>query len=87
VYTEVSGYEEKLEVHISGMSCATVSLLPWVELNPGRKRCLVLQITLGLSQCQAALLEEGGLRVQHRPVTFPSPSSADGGDRCSELTS
>jgi hypothetical protein len=33
-------YEEQLEVNISGMSCATVSLLPWAEMNSRKKKVL-----------------------------------------------
>jgi hypothetical protein len=38
IFIEVSIYKKKRRISISEMSCATVSLLPWVELPPGRKR-------------------------------------------------
>jgi hypothetical protein len=58
-------YKEKLGVKISGMSCATVSLLPWAEMNSRKKKCAERRkVNLVLSQCQAASQKEGDSRVQ-----------------------
>jgi len=61
VFIEVSVYEENLQVYLSEMSCATVSSLPWAELElQEEKGASVAKLNLRRSQCQAASRKKSG---------------------------
>jgi hypothetical protein len=74
-------YEEKLRVNISGMSCATVSLLPWAEMD-SRKREVhsVAKSILGSRSVKPPRRKKATREYKTGPSHFFSPSAGGGGD-------